>query len=144
MEIVNLIELALGAAERSYAPYSSYKVGCAVEMSDGVVFQGCNIENASYGITMCAERVAIYNAISYNDCKEIKTIVVANVESYPYPCGACRQVIMEFGKNAHVVVARSREDYIKYNIKDLLPAAFDIEDKSEYVEEITQDKDGDE
>lgn len=129
MDYKELIESALSVLDRSYSVYSKYKVAAAVEMDDGSVFNGVNIENASYGLTICAERSAIANAITNGDSRKIDKIAIVNPDSYPYPCGACRQVISEFTKDAEIIVARNTGDYKLYNIKDLLPASFSLDDK---------------
>ena len=129
MDYKELIESALSVLDRSYSIYSKYKVAAAVEMDDGSVYNGVNIENASYGLTICAERSAIANAITNGDSRKIDKIAIVNPDSYPFPCGACRQFISEFTKDAEIIVARSTDDYKVYNIKDLLPASFSLDDK---------------
>lgn len=129
MDYKELIESALSVLDRSYSVYSKYKVAAAVEMDDGSVYNGVNIENASYGLTICAERSAIANAITNGDSRKIDKIAVVNPDSYPFPCGACRQFISEFTKDAEIIVARNMDDYKVYNIKDLLPASFSLDDK---------------
>lgn len=129
MDYKELIESALNVLDRSYSVYSKYKVAAAVEMDDGSVFNGVNIENASYGLTICAERSAIANAITNGDSRKINKIAIVNPDSYPFPCGACRQFISEFTKDAEIIVARNTGDYKVYNIKDLLPESFSLDDK---------------
>lgn len=129
MDYKELIESALSVLDRSYSIYSKYKVAAAVEMDDGSVYNGVNIENASYGLTICAEQSAIANAISNGDSRKINKIAIFNPDSYPFPCGACRQFICEFTKDAEIIVARNTKDYKVYNIKDLLPASFSLDDK---------------
>lgn len=129
MEYKELVESALSVLDRSYSVYSKYKVAAAVEMDDGSVYNGVNIENASYGLTICAEQSAIANAITNGDSRKISKIAIVNPDSYPFPCGACRQFISEFTKDAKIIVARNTSDYKVYNIKDLLPASFSLDDK---------------
>lgn len=129
MEIRELIKSALSVRDRSYSKYSKFKVAAAVEMEDGSVYNGVNVENASYGLTICAERAAIVNAISNGDSKTIKKIAILNEDSYPYPCGACRQFIYEFSNDCEIIVAKNTEDYKVYNIKELLPEVFILNDK---------------
>lgn len=129
MEYKELVESALSVLDRSYSVYSKYKVAAAVEMDDGSVYNGVNIENASYGLTICAEQSAIANAITNGDSRKISKIAIVNPDSYPFPCGACRQFISEFTKYAKIIVARNTGDYKVYNIKDLLPASFSLDDK---------------
>jgi cytidine deaminase len=123
-----LIEVATQGMERAYAPYSKFKVGAAVLTSTGEIFLGCNVENASYGLSICAERNAIANAIigSQNDTMTIRAIAVANSQNVPCsPCGACRQVIWEFGRNAQVIF-RGNRGWQTSTIKDLLPVGFSL------------------
>jgi cytidine deaminase len=123
-----LIEVATQGMERAYAPYSQFKVGAAVLTSTGEIFPGCNVENASYGLSICAERNAIANAIigSQNDTMTIRAIAVANSQNVPCsPCGACRQVIWEFGRNAQVIF-RGNRGWQTSTIKDLLPVGFSL------------------
>ena len=98
-----LLALAINARERSYSPYSGYAVGAALLCADGRVFQGCNIENASFGLTNCAERTAMFKAIS-EGATEFTTIAIAAEKSAPWPCGACRQVLNEFAPDIRVIV----------------------------------------
>lgn len=123
-----LIEVATQGMERAYAPYSKFKVGAAVLTATGEIFPGCNIENASYGLSICAERNAIANAIigSQKDTITVKAIAVTNSQNIPCsPCGACRQVIWEFGKNAQVIF-RGNQGWQTSTIKDLLPVGFSL------------------
>lgn len=123
----NLVDQALRVKELSYAPYSKFRVGSAILGKDGRIFVGCNVENASYGLTICAERVALFNAIS-NGCRDFKAIaIVGDTESYLSPCGACRQVLLEFGENILVIMARPDGNYIERDLKDLIPFAFRLE-----------------
>lgn len=123
-----LIASATQAINRAYAPYSGFKVGAAVLTSTGEIFTGCNVENASYGLSMCAERNAIANAIisSGHDTIIIRAIAVANSQNASCsPCGACRQVIWEFGQNAQVIF-RGNQGWQTLTIKDLLPVGFSL------------------
>lgn len=128
MDTKGLIESALKVLDRSYSKYSKFKVAAAVEMDDGNVYTGVNIENASYGLTICAERSAIANAIVSSDSRSIKRIAIVNMDVYPMPCGACRQSIMEFTKDCEIIVAKDVNDYKIYNIKDLLPESFSLDE----------------
>jgi cytidine deaminase len=123
-----LIESATQAINSAYAPYSGFKVGAAVLTCTREIFTGCNVENASYGLSMCAERNAIANAIigSGHDTITIKAIAVANNHNVSCsPCGACRQVIWEFGQNAQVIF-RANQGWQTSTIKDLLPVGFSL------------------
>ena len=123
-----LIQSATEAMDRAYAPYSLFKVGAAVLTSAGKIFVGCNVENASYGLSMCAERNAIANAIigSGEDTIVVEAIAVANSQNVACsPCGACRQVIWEFGQNAQIIFQGS-QGWQTSTIKDLLPEGFTL------------------
>jgi cytidine deaminase len=126
MRYDELVLKALEARDQAYAPYSNFKVGAALITEDGAVYTGCNIENASFGATNCAERTAIFKAVSEGR-KVIKTIAITgDPEAYTYPCGICRQVIAEFAldENMDIILARSESDYIVKKLSELLPGAF--------------------
>jgi cytidine deaminase len=119
-----LIEVAAKARERAYAPYSKFRVGAAVRCSDGRVYAGCNVENASYGLSMCAERVAIFEAIS-NGARDIADVAVVTEAAKPAaPCGACRQVLAEFAADARIVLANTAGERVVSRLAQLLPNAF--------------------
>jgi cytidine deaminase len=118
----SLIQQAIRAGENAYAPYSNYKVGAALLTTDGKVFQGCNVENASYGPSMCAERVAVFKAVS-EGYKEFQAIAVATVNGGT-PCGVCRQVLREFAPNLIVIVSDVESNYQVLTLPDLLPHSF--------------------
>ncbi len=121
-----LIEIARQVREHAHAPYSKFKVGAALESADGRVFTGCNVENSSYGLSMCAERVAIFKAIS-EGLRDFKRIaVIADTHSPVRPCGACRQVISDlFPKDSEVILSNLQGDLEVTKISELLPAPFD-------------------
>ncbi len=122
------IYFAKRARDNAYAPYSNFKVGAAVVTKSGKIFTGCNIENASYGLTMCAERVAIFKAVSEGE-RDISSIVVVTDTNPPAaPCGACRQVIREFGKEIEVIMTNLKGDIIIKSLSELLPLDFGPED----------------
>lgn len=127
MENKLLIKKALEAKEKAYVPYSNFHVGAALITENDEIYTGCNIEIASYSPTICAERTAIFKAISEGQ-KKIKAIAIVGDNDFTYPCGVCRQVIREFGKDAHVIIANSEEDYREYKLEDLLPHSFGPED----------------
>jgi cytidine deaminase len=120
-----LIAMAIAARERAVAPYSEFRVGAAVETEDGKVFQGCNIENSSYGLTVCAERVAIWKAISEGYRQFTRLVVVADTDVLTPPCGACRQIIWEFCRDADVILANLHGQSEVFRPADLLPRGFD-------------------
>ena len=127
MDRKELIRMALDAQKKAYVPYSNFHVGAAVLMEDGKAYSGCNIEISSYSPTLCAERTAIFKAVSEGSTK-IKEIAVVGDADPTFPCGVCRQVIREFGKDAKVIIANSEDDYKEYALEDLLPNSFGPED----------------
>ena len=119
-----LVQLAIAAQKNAYAPYSKFPVGAALLTQSGKVFTGCNVENASYGLTTCAERTAISKAVSEGE-QEISAIaVVCNSEEYCSPCGSCRQIIAEFGADIRVIMANKGGGYQVNTIGELLPGHF--------------------
>ncbi len=135
MEITDQIKEAFLARKNAYAPYSGFFVGAAILARDGRVFRGCNVENASYGATMCAERTAVYAAVAAGVREFARIVIVGGTEEgsdavsgYAYPCGMCRQVLSEFcGPDFSVVVACSTSDFKEFTLKELLPASFTLE-----------------
>lgn len=120
-----LLETAKEARLRSIAPFSDFLVGAALKTEDGKVYVGCNVESASYGLTVCAERVAIWKALSEGERKFTELAIVADTETLTPPCGTCRQIIWEFAKNAKLVLANLNGESQQCSIKELLPRAFD-------------------
>jgi cytidine deaminase len=120
-----LIEKAKKVREIAYAPFSNFKVGAAVETDEGEIFTGCNVESASYGLTVCAERVAIWKAVSEGKKKFKQIAVVADTEELTPPCGVCRQIIWEFCGDVPVIFANLKGDVETVQMKELLPRAFD-------------------
>ena len=120
-----LIEAARRAREHARADFSNFKVGAALETADGTVVTGYNIENATYGLTICAERVAVFKAVSegYRDFTRIA--VVADTDDPTPPCGPCRQILWEFAGDIEVILANAREEKARYRLADLLPLPFD-------------------
>lgn len=133
MDVKELINHALMARKMAYAPYSNYLVGAALITSSGKLYTGCNIENASYGATNCAERTTVFKAVSEGETAICKIAIVGgprseddNLSSYAFPCGICRQVLREFSDPDKLVVyvARSVDDYREYKLSELLPDSF--------------------
>jgi cytidine deaminase len=120
-----LIEAAAEARLQSVAPFSNFLVGAAVRTAEGKVYIGCNIESASYGLTVCAERVAIWKALSEGERQFTELAVVTDTATLTPPCGTCRQIIWEFCKNATIVLANLKGESEIVSIKELLPRAFD-------------------
>ncbi len=125
MEIKDLIKLAIEAKKHSYSPYSKFKVGASVEMEDGSVYNGCNIENSAYSPTNCAERTAIFKAVSEGK-RKIKKIAIVSDEENVFPCGVCRQVIREFEDDTKIIIANSVDDYKIYSFEEMLPHSFHL------------------
>ena len=123
-EYEKLIKEAERAKKKAYTPYSKFKVGAAVLCADGKIFTGCNIENASFGLTVCAERVAIFKAISEGSTKFEAIAVIGDTEKPCSPCGACRQVMSEFCEDTPLIMANSKGDVKIKKVKELLPEAF--------------------
>jgi cytidine deaminase len=124
MDDLQLIELAREALHFAYAPYSGYKVGAALLTTAGKVFKGVNVENISYGLTICAERSALAAAVSNGHRSFTALAIVTESAGRPYPCGACRQVLSEFSKDLKIVVAAKGDEYETFTIGELLPNPF--------------------
>lgn len=129
-DYTELIAAAIEAMGKAYVPYSHFQVGAALETADGKIYQGCNIENAAYTPTNCAERTAFFRAV-YRGEREFRRICVVGgkhgeLRDYTAPCGVCRQVMMEFGRyrDFEIIIAKSTTEYRVYTLKDLLPEGF--------------------
>jgi len=120
-----LVTMAKDASANAYAPYSGYKVGAVIKTKDGKIFSGCNVENASYGATICAERVAIFKAISEKEMHFTDIAIYCNAETLFPPCGICLQVLAEFAPNITVIYANDHQT-IHTSLKELLPTQFTI------------------
>ena len=120
-----LVTAAREARERAHAPFSHFKVGAALETTDGRIITGCNIENATYGLTLCAERVAIFKAVSDGFTSFARIAVVADTADPTPPCGPCRQILWEFAGDIEVILANLREEKARYRLSQLLPLPFD-------------------
>ena len=130
VEIKNMLRIAQDGRFRSYAPYSNFHVGACIKGSSGAYYLGCNIENAAYPVTICAERTAMVKAVSEGE-RVFRAIAIAGgreeePEGYSYPCGSCRQFMREFcdSETFVIIVARSREDYKIFTLEELLPNSF--------------------
>ena len=121
----DLISAARRAREHAHARFSNFKVGAALETSDGTIITGCNVENATYGLTICAERVAVFKAISEGHRAFTRIAVVADTADPTPPCGACRQILWEFGGDLQILLANLKEAKGSFRLKDLLPMPFD-------------------
>jgi len=120
----NLIEMAAEVMANAYSPYSRFKVGAALECTDGTVFTGCNIENAAYRATICAEASAIAAAVSTGRRSFRRIAVISEGNAYCFPCGVCRQMLNEFSPEMEVLCARTDGRYVSYPLTSLLPMAF--------------------
>jgi cytidine deaminase len=122
---LDLLQAARQAREFAVADYSHFKVGAALEAEDGRIFLGCNIENATYGLTVCAERVALFKALSEGVRRFRRIAVVADTQDPTPPCGACRQLLWEFGGDLEVVLGNLERETIRHRMQNLLPWPFD-------------------
>ena len=120
-----LLAAALAVRENAFAPFSKFKVGAAVLGLDGRIHTGCNVENATYGLTMCAERVAVFKGVSEGAHRFKRVAVAADTEKLTPPCGACRQILWEFCGDVEVVLVNPRGKIETYHLKDLYPKPFD-------------------
>jgi cytidine deaminase len=120
-----LLQMARKARLNAFAAYSHFLVGAAMLSEDGRVFTGCNVENATYGLTVCAERVALFKAISEGARKFTKIAVVADTEDPTPPCGACRQLLWEFGGDLEIILGNLTEEKGRHQLRDLFPLPFD-------------------
>jgi len=129
MDPKQLIEEAVLASKQAYVPYSKFTVGAALLTADHKIYRGCNIENASYGLTNCAERTAIFKAVSEGDKHFLAIAVVGDTDGPISPCGACRQVLSEFcGKDTQIILANIKGDFVITTISELLPGHFSSKD----------------
>ncbi len=126
MSDLELLALAKKAAANSYSPYSHFPVGAALECADGTVFTGCNVENAAYGDTICAERTAAVKAVSEGHRDFARIAIWGNSQGYCYPCGSCRQFLQEFNKYMTVIVGRGDGAYISLSLAEMMPYFFDF------------------
>lgn len=125
MTDVELVKIAVAAKESAYAPYSNFRVGAAVLSESGKIYTGGNIENVSFGATNCAERTAVFKAVSDGERKIIAVAIASDSENFIYPCGICRQVLTEFGdSDTRVICTRKNGDFKVYTLDELLPQAF--------------------
>ena len=119
-----LVERALEMRRFSYAPYSHFRVGAALECEDGSVYTGCNVENAAYGSSLCAERTALVKAVSEGRRRFVRLAVAGDSADYCWPCGACRQMLREFGTDLEVLAANREGAYVAISLEKLLPHSF--------------------
>ena len=125
MKNSDLVSAARKARRHAHAAYSTFKVGAALETADGRVISGCNVENATYGLTMCAERVAVFKAVSDGHREFRRIAIVADTEAPTPPCGACRQILWEFGGDLEVILGNTTRETARFRLSELLPHPFD-------------------
>jgi cytidine deaminase len=123
-DIEKLIKVAKQAVKFSYAPYSKFKVGAAVLTKKGKIYSGANIENASYGLTICAERVAIAKAVSEGEKQFTAIAIYTNTRNFTFPCGACLQVMSEFNPKLYIILINMKGEIRQYSLSSLLPHSF--------------------
>ena len=120
-----LIAAAISARQKAFAPFSRFMVGAALEAPDGTIVPGCNVESASYGLTMCAERVAIFRGVTDGFRCFTRIAIVTDTATPTPPCGACRQLLWEFAPDAEVLLANLNGDVVRWTVRELIPGAFD-------------------
>jgi cytidine deaminase len=120
-----LITAATSARGKAFAPYSHFQVGAALEALDGTIVPGCNVESASYGLTICAERAAIFRGVCDGFRCFKRVAIVTDTDAPTPPCGACRQLLWEFAPDAEVLLANLKGDVVKWTVRELIPGAFD-------------------
>jgi len=120
-----LIKSAVAAKDLSYSPYSNFRVGSALQTKKGIVYSGANVENASYSLTICAERTAVFAAVLAGEQKFKNIAITSDSEEFIPPCGSCRQVLMEFcGPELDVIMTNSKNKSVTFKLKELLPHSF--------------------
>ena len=123
-----LCQKAVEMLKMAYVPYSRFPVGAALECADGTVFTGCNIENAAYTPTVCAERTAVFKAVSEGHLKFTRIAIAADTERFTAPCGVCRQVLQEFAPELEVILVNNKGETLELTLKELLPYGFGPKD----------------
>lgn len=138
MEIELLAREAIAAKENAYVPYSHFRVGAALLTASGKIYRGCNIENAAYTPTNCAERTAFFKAVSEGESAFAAIAITGDADDYLYPCGVCRQVMAEFcdPKEFQIILVNTESDYRIFRLEELLPGAFTVAD----LEKVRKDK----
>jgi len=122
-----LMDAARAAKGHAHAPFSYFPVGCALEAEDGEIVTGCNVESASYGLTMCAERVAIFKGVSEGKTRFVRAAITTDSAALTPPCGACRQLLWEFAPEAEVILFNAKGQSKTYTVRELIPDAFDAD-----------------
>jgi len=138
--IEKLIGAAAASREKAYAPYSNFRVGAAILTKEGRYYTGCNIENASYGLTCCAERVALFKAVSNSERSFEAIAVTAGTDEYCSPCGACRQALAEFGTDIKVYMVNGSGNYQVRTVAELLPESFTLKAPAPGGDDVSNDR----
>lgn len=125
MQAEQLCQMALAMRQQAYCPYSHFAVGAALQGADGMVYTGCNIENAAYSATLCAERVALAKAVSEGKRDFVRLAIAASGEDYCVPCGVCRQMLWEFAPDLEIICLNGQGQARIFSLRELLPHAFD-------------------
>lgn len=128
METEKLIEMAKDVAKNAYVPYSGFHIGAALLTKSGKIFTGCNVENASYSMTICAERNAIFNAVANGEKELSKIVIYADTDVFFPPCGACRQVMAEFASDMEIIIV-NQDKIVETSLSELLPFKFELENE---------------
>ncbi len=126
MQDIDLIELARKTKKQAYAPYSGFSVGAALLTKGGKTYTGANIENSSYGLSICAERVAVFKAVNDGERDFAAICICGSGEGFIYPCGACLQVLAEFTKDLKVIITDEKNQHKEYNLNEMLPQVFSL------------------
>ncbi len=130
MKLKDLIDLAFKAKKNAYAPYSGFSVGAVLLGENSRTFTGCNVENSSYGLSMCAERIALFKAVS-EGCRDFELLIlVSDSDEFCLPCGACRQVLWEFSNDLRIVMSNKKKEVKETWVEELLPEAFSLNKKA--------------
>ncbi|MDD4803489.1 MAG: cytidine deaminase [Syntrophomonas sp.] len=127
MNAADLIALARQAQTQAYVPYSGFKVGAALLTQEGHIYTGANVENASYGLTVCAERIAVFKAVNDGECRFESIAIAGGGLDYLYPCGACLQVLAEFSRNIKIITVNENDDFREYYLSEMLPQVFSLD-----------------
>lgn len=126
MHKTDLIEIAREAQNQAYAPYSGFRVGAALLTKGGKIYTGANVENSSYGLSICAERVAVFKAVNDGERDFAAICICGSGEGFIYPCGACLQVLAEFAKDLKVIITDEKKQHKEYNLNEMLPQVFSL------------------
>ncbi|MDD3364421.1 MAG: cytidine deaminase [Syntrophomonas sp.] len=133
MNLVDLVAMARQAQKKAYAPYSGFKVGAALLTDEGHIYTGANVENTSYGLTVCAERIAVFKAVNAGESRFQSIAIVGSGLDYIYPCGACLQVLAEFSMNIKIIAVNENDDFREYYLGEMLPQVFSLDTSSRRV-----------